>query len=330
MRLPHLAVGATCTITVTFTPTRKEFEKHPSHLTDSAPGSPQCGQFDRKHFHRPPVRLKLSFGSVAEGATSAAQTVTVTNSGNNDVLTISSIAASSGFSETNNCAVSLPPCDNCVINVTYTPSSAGSSIGASVHHGYTRQAPSIVQLTGSEAYPVSNSPLTSSPPVPAGQTASYTLMITPDPGFHAAGNNWLHWPSTRSNLRGICQPGHPNGRNFGRHSILITTAVRTMAPPVSGIKMNPGAFEGLRHFGGWLTCLIVLLTLATLAGFKRRPGNGGLRPCRDLVGGVGGLQRREFARCARRNTCRHLSDTVTGTSGSSRQHSSDTLTLQVK
>ena len=35
------------------------------------------------------------------------------------------------------------------------------------------------------------------------------------------------------------------------------------------------ALWGLRHFGGWLTCLIALLTLATLASFKRRPGMAG-------------------------------------------------------
>jgi hypothetical protein len=57
--------------------------------------------------------------------TSPPQTITVANFGGSP-LTISSIAAGSGFAETNNCLGRLPAGSSCSISVTYTPTGTGA------------------------------------------------------------------------------------------------------------------------------------------------------------------------------------------------------------
>ena len=72
----------------------------------------------------------VTFGSQAVGTASAAQTNTLTNSGN-AALSISSIALSgtnpSDFAQTNNCGSSVAAGANCTISVTFKPTASGNS-----------------------------------------------------------------------------------------------------------------------------------------------------------------------------------------------------------
>ncbi|GAA0928507.1 hypothetical protein GCM10009554_10080 [Kribbella koreensis] len=70
----------------------------------------------------------LSFGSVATGASSSAQPVTVTNSGT-AAAPVSSIATTGDFSQTNNCGSSIAAGGSCTVNVTFSPAAAGSRSG---------------------------------------------------------------------------------------------------------------------------------------------------------------------------------------------------------
>jgi len=67
----------------------------------------------------------LTFGNQPVNTTSTAQTVTILNTGSVPV-TIPSIVAPAGFTETDNCVTSggLSPATSCTINVTFTPTSA--------------------------------------------------------------------------------------------------------------------------------------------------------------------------------------------------------------
>ncbi len=85
----------------------------------------------------PAVQLaptSLTFGTQNEGTSSAAVSVTLTNSGT-AALQISSIAvtgtSASSFSETNTCHSSVAASEICTINVTFTPNAAGA-LSASV------------------------------------------------------------------------------------------------------------------------------------------------------------------------------------------------------
>jgi hypothetical protein len=333
-----LNVGATCTITVSFTPTIIGIAKASLTLTDSAIGSPQVVNLTGTTSTVLLSASSLSFGSVAEGATSPAQTITVTNGSNNTFLTISSIAASSGFAETGNCAVSLAPFDNCVINVTYTPSAAGQSIGTlsitdfSTTSAGVSQAPAVqpVQLTGIGTVPsFTIQPVASSPPVPAGQTASYTLSINPDPTFAGQVTLGCIGLPHEATCAASANPVTVAGGTPVQVQILIATAVRTMVPPVSGFRMNPGSFGGLRHFDRWLTLLIVLLAMATLAGFKRRPAMAGFGLVAILLVVLVGCSAGSSPGVPAGTPAGTYQISVTGTSGSSPQQVAN-LTLQVK
>jgi hypothetical protein len=65
---------------------------------------------------------------VATGATSAAQTVTVSNP-TSSAAAVSSITATGDFAQTNNCGTSIPANGSCAVNVTFSPTAAGARSG---------------------------------------------------------------------------------------------------------------------------------------------------------------------------------------------------------
>jgi alpha-1,3-glucanase-like protein/F5/8 type C domain-containing protein/HYDIN/CFA65/VesB family protein/centrosomal CEP192-like protein len=70
----------------------------------------------------------LSFGSVATGASSGPQAVTVTNSGT-AAAPVGSIATTGDFGQTNNCGSSIAAGSSCAVTVTFHPTAAGSRTG---------------------------------------------------------------------------------------------------------------------------------------------------------------------------------------------------------
>ncbi|MFD0331687.1 choice-of-anchor D domain-containing protein [Streptacidiphilus monticola] len=70
----------------------------------------------------------LNFGSVAQGSTSPAQTVTVTNP-TGSAAAVSSVTASGDFAQTNTCGSSIPANGSCTVSVTFSPTAAGSRSG---------------------------------------------------------------------------------------------------------------------------------------------------------------------------------------------------------
>ena len=143
-----IAVGANCTITVLFTPTASGIRKATVVITDSAPGSPQIVNLTGNTSTVTLSASSLSFGSQQVGVPSAAQAVTVTNSGN-AILNISNISASGDFSESDNCTkAALQPGTNCVIRVTFTPSAALLSLGAVTISDDGSGNPQIISTSG--------------------------------------------------------------------------------------------------------------------------------------------------------------------------------------
>src|SRR5262249_6345367 len=67
----------------------------------------------------------LAFGAQVLQTSSAAQTVTLGNSGN-VALAIATITASGDFTQTNNCGTSLAAATTCSINVVFTPTALGT------------------------------------------------------------------------------------------------------------------------------------------------------------------------------------------------------------
>ena len=90
----------------------------------------------------------LSFGMQTVGTTSAAQTVTVTNTGNAS-LTVSRVTASSGWVETDTCAgTTVAPLGSCSVQVAFAPSAAGAQTGTLQVFGNVLGGYASATLTG--------------------------------------------------------------------------------------------------------------------------------------------------------------------------------------
>jgi hypothetical protein len=144
-----LAVGANCTVSVTFIPTRSGTRTGTFEVLDNAAGSPQSVQLTGTGTG-PDVTLStanLVFGQQPVGTTSGAQVVTVTNDGN-AALSITGITISGVFAQTNNCAASLAAQASCTINVTFTPTSSGTTYGAVSIADNAPGSPQLIAVSG--------------------------------------------------------------------------------------------------------------------------------------------------------------------------------------
>ena len=266
-----LAVGATCTITVTFTPTSPGIRKASVVITDSAPGSPHVINLTGNTSTVTLSTSSLTFGSQNVGTSSAPQQVTVTNSGTT-ALTFSDVSASGDFSATNTCTKApLQPATNCVIAVTFTPSAGIGSIGAITITDTGAGSPQVILATGTGVLqpPFLVSSLTPTTAVPAGKTADYAISVSTASGF---GQQVLLSCTAPATISCAVSPSSVTPSTTLSPSALLTvsTALRTVAPPSSNIKIDP--FVALRHFGTtWLMCLLAVFMIVVIAAHRRRP-----------------------------------------------------------
>jgi hypothetical protein len=123
-----VAAGASCTIQVTFTPTATGTRNGNIALVDNA--GTQVAVLSGTG-NAPGVGLNpstLTFAGQVVGTTSAAQSVTVTNTGTS-LLAISSVTASGDFGQSNNCT-SVATGASCTIQATFTPAATGTRNGS--------------------------------------------------------------------------------------------------------------------------------------------------------------------------------------------------------
>jgi hypothetical protein len=86
---------------------------------------PLTGNADASAVNLSPT--SLSFGDQANGTTSSAQQITVTNIGAGP-LVLSSVKTTSEFAATNTCGAPVAPANSCTIQVTFTPSASGAGL----------------------------------------------------------------------------------------------------------------------------------------------------------------------------------------------------------
>jgi hypothetical protein len=157
----NLAIKGTCTITVAFKPSGIGRLTATISLADNASGSPQTVGLSGTGSGALAGLLatSLSFPATPVGVASAAKTATLTNSGNaplplaSTAITVTGTNATS-FSQTNKCGTSLAANANCVISVTFKPTTGGQ-LSATVNiAGTTGGLPLQVALAGNGLAPV--------------------------------------------------------------------------------------------------------------------------------------------------------------------------------
>ena len=178
-----LAAEGNCEIHVTFTPTAAGTDNGLITLTDNAGDSPETIQLYGTGVSAT-VTLSpttISYANQAVGTTSPAQAVTLTNN-QSKALGITSIVASSGFSETNNCPASLAADASCTVNIAFAPTVLGAQSGTVKINDNAAGSPQEVSLSGT-AFGATQTSLTSSPdPALVGQAVTFTATVTSTAG----------------------------------------------------------------------------------------------------------------------------------------------------
>ena len=170
--------GGSCTIDVYFTPSTTGTRTGTLTITDDASNSPQTvaltGIGASSAISISPTTL--AFGNQVVNTTSTGQKVTVTNTGFVN-LTVNSVAASGGFSETNSCTgVTLTPGQTCTITASFTPVVATAMTGTITINDTTTGAPHLVSITGTGLLAVTMSANIAFPATNVGTSSSAQTM----------------------------------------------------------------------------------------------------------------------------------------------------------
>ena len=130
----------------------------------------------------------ISFGDIALGASSSAQSITITNAGN-AALSVASIAVSGDFSQTNNCGTTLAINATCQVAVAFTPTATGQRTGTLTITDNASGSPQAVTLTGNGTEQAAISPGnrgSTTVTVSSGMAATYNLTLSGGTGLSGA------------------------------------------------------------------------------------------------------------------------------------------------
>ncbi len=269
--------NSACAVSVTFAPSATGSRSASLNFTDNASGSPQTVNLTGTGLATAPVAgvspASLTFGNRPVGTTSASQPVTLSNTGN-AALTLTGMATSANFGETNNCGGSVAASSSCAINVTFTPTASGTLTGTLTitdnSNGVASSTQSVaLSGTGQDFSfaPASGSP--TSVTVAPGSTASYTLSVGGEGGF----NQSVSFTCTGAPSEAACAVS-PNPVTAGSSATNVTVSVTTTAPSLSAPRSRPlpPAPPLSPGLGGLLMLALVLALMAWAIGRRNQLG----------------------------------------------------------
>ena len=234
---PSVAVGASCTINVTFSPTVPSATPGALTVVDNAANSPQVVSFTGAAVA--PLTFTpatLAFGTVTVGTTSAAKTVTLTN---NLTTAINLSFAGTGDynvtgSGTKACGAILAGKATCTLSATFQPLSNGAITGAIILTHNAAYSPQTVALSGTgsggAAAPLTFSPasLTFTAQATGTTSAAKTVTVTNS----TASAVTINPPSAAGNYFAAGSGTTPCGGSLAGHA-KCTFAV-TFSPSITG------------------------------------------------------------------------------------------------
>jgi len=196
----------------------------------------------------------VSFGNQTVGSSSAAQSVTISNTGG-AAASISSVTVPSGYAQTNTCGSSLAVGSSCTVSLTFTPTAAQSYTGNLTVNGNASNNPLNVSLSGAGTSSTTNLALSGT------MTASSTAS-----GFPATnandGNTSTYWES----LDGAAYPQTLTA-NLG-HSSALGSVTLTLPPATAwSTRTETLSVLGSNDDNTWTT-------LVGSAGYTFNPATG--------------------------------------------------------
>lgn len=177
-----IASKGTCAVNVRFTPTVHGARSGFLQFITNDAGSPQSINLSGKGV-LPIVALSmgaLSFSAQQVETASASQSVTLTNTGDGP-LSISNVAVTGDFSESNTCGNAVAPLASCIFSVTFAPTASGARNGSLTITDNAAGSPQPVALVGNATdFALAAAPSGSlTATVVDGNPASYSLQVSP-------------------------------------------------------------------------------------------------------------------------------------------------------
>jgi len=262
-----LSAGSTCAINVTFTPTASGIRNGTLTISDNASGSPQSVNLTGTgSVASAPIATvtpaNLAFAAQSVGTSSAAQAVTLTNTGN-ATLNITGIQMTGDYAQSNNCPASLSAGSTCAINVTFTPTQTGTRNGSVAISDSVVGSPQTVGLTGAGSdFSLASS--AGNATVKAGATATFTLTVAPAGGTFA---NAVKLSCSGAPAKTTCSLSS-SSVTPGSSPVSVTMTINTTAP--SADLALPGSTKNQPVFAMWIGFYGLGLFGLMLAGSKRR------------------------------------------------------------
>jgi hypothetical protein len=144
-----IAAGASCTVSVKFTPTAAGSRTGDLSITASGISNtvPLSGTGVAPGPILSPNPSSLTFAGTIVASSAPTQAVTVTNSGTTSA-TVSGVTASGDYSQTNNCST-LAVGASCTVTVKFTPTTSGTRTGNITITSSANNSPTTIALTGS-------------------------------------------------------------------------------------------------------------------------------------------------------------------------------------
>jgi ASPM-SPD-2-Hydin domain-containing protein/centrosomal CEP192-like protein len=155
----EVQAGMSCTVDVTFAPQSGGDKQATLSFGDNAGDAPESVSLTGTGTATPAPSVSLSpsgvvFGSQMVGTSSAAQTVTLTNTGG-AALSLAGIGVAGAdpgdFAQTNTCPVSLAAGSSCTVSVTFSPAAPGARSGSLTVADNAGDSPQTVALSGAAA-----------------------------------------------------------------------------------------------------------------------------------------------------------------------------------
>lgn len=148
---PSLGANAACTVNVSFQPAAAGPRSASISVSDDAPNSPQAvaltGTGTQAAVTFTPS--SIAFGDEFKGTSTAAQTVTLTNTGSGAlVVTAATLSDTADFTVTNNCAANVGPSATCTVTVVFKPAVDGAISGTLTLSDNAPTSPQTIALSG--------------------------------------------------------------------------------------------------------------------------------------------------------------------------------------
>ena len=211
----------------------------------------------------------LTYPAQLVGSSSSAQTVTLSNAGVVPV-SISGIAATANFAETDTCAGSVAASGTCTLNVTFKPTAAGSLTGTLTitdnDNGVAGSTQTVsLSGTGQDFSFTPPSGSTTAVTITPGQPGTYTLSVGGEDGLTGT----VSFTCTGAPSEATCTVS-PNPVTVGSTATNVIVTVTT-TPASAGTPFSPKlppSLPGVR--GRWMLTLILAAIVWAFARRKQR------------------------------------------------------------